>query len=155
MANFGATIGHEGPMFTVAGTFDATWLGQRSVLNQVSGDQNREDSLWNYRLGLTSQTRLNDQFSINAGVGHTFTNNGLSFNTTTGLEHINTGGDFTDVNAALNYQFVPNTIVGSLSYQHNFYQNSRNIFPTAPVNNTFTTNKDEDLVGVTMRYSFH
>lgn len=155
MANFGATIGHEGPMFTVAGTFDATWLGQRSVLNQVSGDQNREDSLWNYRLGLTSQTRLNDQFSINAGVGHTFTNNGLSFNNTTGLEHINAGGDFTDVNAALNYQFVPNTIVGSLSYQHNFYQNSRNIFPTAPVNNTFTTNKDEDLVGVTMRYSFH
>jgi len=155
MANFGATIGHEGPMFTVAGTFDATWYGSRDVLNQVSGEQNREDSLWNYRFGLTSQTRLNDMFSINAGVGHTFTNNGVGFNTTTGLEHISTGGDYTDVNAALNYQFVPNTLVGSLSYQHNFYQNARNIFPTAPVNDTYTRNKDEDLVGVTMRYSFH
>jgi hypothetical protein len=155
MANFGATLGHEGPMFTVAGTFDATWLGSRNVLNQASGDQNHEDSLWNYRLGLTSQARINDQFSINAGVGHTFTNNGLSFNNTTGLAHIIAGGDFTDVNAALNYQFVPNTVVGSLTYQHNFYQNSRNVFPTMPADNTFTRNKDEDLFGVTMRYAFH
>jgi hypothetical protein len=154
-ANFGATIGHEGPMFTVAGTFDATWLGSRNVLNQVSGDQNREDSLWNYRLGLTSQTRLNDQFSINAGVGHTFTNNGVGFNNTTGIEHISTGGDYTDLNAALNYQFIPNTLVGSLSYQHNFYQNSRVLYPALPADNSYVRNKDADLVGVTMRYSFH
>jgi hypothetical protein len=154
MAKFGATIGHEGPMFTVAGTFDATWLGVRDTLNQTSGDTSRADSTWNYRLGLTTQTRLNDLFSINAGVGHTFTNNNLVFNDTTGLGHISDGGDVTDINAALNYQFVPNTIVASLEYQHNFYQNSRNLFPTMPVDNTSIRNKDEDLAGVTLRYVF-
>ena len=153
-ADFGATLGHEGPMFTVAATFNAIYLDTAKVLNQISGDTTRTDSMWNYRFGLDTQTRINDQFSVNAGVGHTFTNNGTVFNQTTGLEHITNGGDATDVNAALNYQFVPNTIVGSLEYQHSFYQNSRNLFPTAPLNDTSVRNKDEDLFGVTMRYVF-
>jgi hypothetical protein len=151
MADFGATLGHEGPMFTVAAKFDAIWLDTRNILNQSSGDVSRYDSVWNYRFGLDSQTRITDQFSFNAGVGHTFTNSGAVFNQTNGLEHITTGGDVTDVNAALNYQFVPNTVVGSLEYQHNFYQNSRDVFALA-LSNTSTRNKDEDLVGVTVRY---
>jgi hypothetical protein len=151
MADFGATLGHEGPMFTIAAKFDAIWLDTRNILNQSSGDMTRYDSMWNYRFGLDSQTRITDQISLNAGVGHTFTNNGAVFNQTSGLEHITTGGDVTDVNAALNYQFIPNTVVGSLEYQHNFYQNSRNLFALAS-NDTSTRNKDEDLVGVTVRY---
>ena len=154
MADFGATLGHEGPMFTAAAVFNATWFGPRDVLNQLSGDTSRTDSMWNYRLGLATQTRLNDQFSINAGVGHTFTNNGTVFNETTGLGHFTTGGDVTDVNAALNYTFVPNTVVASLEYQHNFYQNSRNLFPTSPTSDTEVRNHDEDFVGVTARYVF-
>jgi hypothetical protein len=152
MADFGATLGHEGPMFTIAAKFDALWLDTRNVLNQSSGDITRTDSLWNYRLGLDTQTRLTDAISFNAGVGHTFTNTGTVFSETTGLEHFSEGGDVTDLTAALNYQFVPNTVVASLEYRHNFYQDTRNLFPTSPTDNTSIRNKDENLVGVTMRY---
>jgi hypothetical protein len=155
MADFGATLGHEGPMFTIAAKFDAIWLDTAKTLNQVTGDSSLTSATWNYRLGLDSQTRLNDQFSINAGVGHTFTNNGQVYNQTTGLTHITDGRDVTDLNAALNYQFVPNTLVGSLEYQHNFYQNTRNIFPTSPANDSSVRDKDEDLIGVKMSYAFH
>jgi hypothetical protein len=58
----------------------------------------------------------------------------------------------TDLSAALNYQFVPNVLVGSLEYQHNFYQNARNQFPTSPTDNNSVRNKDEDLIGVRMSY---
>jgi hypothetical protein len=152
MADFGATLGHEGPMVTIAAKFDAMWFDARDVLNQSSGDITRTDSLWNYRFGLATQTRLSDAISFNAGVGHTFTNTNTVFNETSGLEHFSEGGDVTDVNAALNYQFVPNTVVASLEYQHNFYQNTRNLFLTSPTDNNSVRNKDEDLIGVTMRY---
>jgi len=150
--DFGATLGHEGPMFTVAAKFDAIWLGSRDVLNQNSGDISQTDSQWNYRFGLDSQTRFSDALSLNVGAGHTFTNTATVFNQTSGLEHFSSGGDVTDVNAALNYQIVPNTVVASLEYQHNFYQNTRNLFPTSPTDDNSVRNKDEDLVGVTMRY---
>jgi len=151
-ADFGLTLGHETRDFTLAGTFDASWDDTRSALNQTSGDTTTTNALWNYRLGLTSQFRFNDLMSMNAGAGHTFSNSANVFNSSTGLDHFSRGGDYTDVNVALNYHFVPNTVVGSIGYQHNFYDDTRNLFPTAPANDTAIRNKDEDLVGVTMRY---
>jgi hypothetical protein len=150
--DFGATLGHEGPVFTVAAKFDALWLDTRNVLNQTSGETTQTDSQWNYRFGLDTQTRITNQFSFNVGAGHTFTNTATVFNQTTGLEHFSSGGDVTDLSAALNYQFVPNVLVGSLEYQHNFYQNARNQFPTSPTDNNSVRNKDEDLIGVRMSY---
>jgi hypothetical protein len=151
-ADFGLTLGHETRDFTLAGTFDANWSDTRSALNQSTGDTTTTNATWNYRLGLASQFRFTDLMSMNAGVGHTFANNANVFNSSDGLEHFSRGGDFTDVNVALNYHFVPNTVVGSIGYQHNFYDDTRNLFPTAPADNTAIRNKDEDLVGVTMRY---
>jgi hypothetical protein len=151
-ADFGFTIGHETRDFTLAGVFDADWLGNRTSLNQNTGDKIFTDSQWNYRLGLTSQYRFTPVMSMNAGVGHTFANDANVFDNSNGLAHISQGGDFTDLNVALNYHFIPNTVVGSIGYEHNFYDNTRNLFPTAPIDNTFTRNRDEDVVGVTMRY---
>jgi hypothetical protein len=153
MVDLGATLGHEGPMFTVAAKFDALWLDTRDVLNSGSGDTNRTDSQWNYRLGLEGQARLSDAISLNAGAGHTFTNTATVLNLTDGLQHFSQGGDVTDLDASLNYQFIPNTLVASLEYQHNFYQNSQTLFPSSPADNTSVRNKDEDLVGVTLRYT--
>jgi hypothetical protein len=154
MLDLGATLGHEGPVFTAAAKFDALWFDTRDVLNRNSGDLTRTDSEWNYRLGLATQTRLSDAISVNAGVGHTFTNTGTVFNETAGLEHFSSGGDVTDLNAALNYQVIPNAFVASLEYQHNFYQDTNNRYPTSPTDNNSVRNKDEDLFGVTMRYVF-
>lgn len=153
--DLGATIGHQTRDFTIAATFDANWLDTRTTELQNSGGFTSADAQWNYRLGLDSQWRFGQLTSLNLGVGHTFANNATVFNSNTGLTHISTGGDFTDLSAALNYHFVPNTVVGSLGYQHNFYDDSHSLFPTAPADNTSSRNKDEDVVGVTMRYVFN
>ncbi len=151
-ADFGATIGHQTRDFTIAATFDADYLDTRKIENQTVGGFTRTDALWNYALGLDTQTRLTDQVSVNAGVGHTFINNAYAFNTFNGLAHATRGGDATSLNASLNYHFVPNTVVGSIDYQHNFYDNSRNLFPTSPVSDSEIRNKNEDVIGVTLRY---
>lgn len=150
--DLGFTLGHETRDFTIAGTFDANYLDTRKALNQNTGGFTTTDAMWNYRLGLDTQTRFTDLLSLNAGAGHTFSNNAEIFNSNTGLEHFSSGGDFTDLNVALNYHFVPNTVVGSLGYQHNFYDNAHNIFPASPTDDNSVRNKDEDVVGVTMRY---
>jgi hypothetical protein len=151
-ADFGFTFGHETRDFTLAGTFDANWLDTRNALNQTTGDNTITDSQWNYRLGLASQFRFTPVLSMNAGVGHTFSNSSDVFNTSSDLMHVARGGDYTDLNVALNYHFIPNTVVGSIGYQHNFYDDTHNVFPTAPADDTSTRNRDEDVVGVTMRY---
>lgn len=150
--DLGVTLGHETRDFTIAGLFDANYFDGRKVENQATGGFTTTDSLWEYTMGLATQARLGDAASINAGVGHTFTNNATVFNSNTGLTHVAQGGDFTDVNVAFNYHFVPNTVVGSIGYQHNFYDNTRNLFPTTPVSDTAVRNKDDDVVGVTLRY---
>jgi hypothetical protein len=151
-ANFGLTLGHETRAFTVAATFDANWLDTSKAINETTGGFTATDSRWNYRLGLASQIRFDPVTSVNLGAGHTFSNAALVFNSDSGLDHFSRGGDFTDLNVALNYHFVPNTLVGSLGYQHNFYDDTHNVFPTAPADDTSIRNKNEDIVGVTMRY---
>jgi hypothetical protein len=150
--DIGATIGHQTRDFTIAMLFDANYLDTRKAVNPTNGDFSTTDAQWAYTLGLETQLRLSDAASINAGAGHTFSNNATVFNSGTGLTHVSQGGDFTDLNVALNYHFVPNTVVGSVGYQHNFYDNTRNLFPGTPIDNTFVRSKDEDVVGVTMRY---
>ncbi|HWA90601.1 MAG TPA: hypothetical protein VG889_11230 [Rhizomicrobium sp.] len=150
--DLGATIGHQTRDFTIAALFDANYFDGRKTVNTTTGGFSTTDALWNYTLGLESQLRLDDAASINAGIGHTFANNATVFNSNTGLTHISTGGDFTDLSVAFNYHFVPNTLVGSVGYQHNFYDDSRNLFPASPADNTAVRNKGEDVVGVTMRY---
>lgn len=150
--DLGLTLGHETRDFTVAALFDATWLDTRKIENQGTGGFSTTDSQWNYRLGVDSQVRLSDVLSVNAGAGHTFANNATVFNSNTGLTHVSTGGDFTDLDVALNYNFVPNMVVGTIGYQHNFYDDAHTLFPASPADNTSVRNKDEDVVGVTMRY---
>jgi hypothetical protein len=151
-ADLGLTLGHQTRDFTIAALVDANYFDGRRIENQTTGDFTTTDSLWSYTLGLESQLRLSDTASINAGAGHTFANDATVFNSNTGLTHFSRGGDFTDLNVAFNYHFVPNRFVGTVGYQHNFYDNTRNVFPTAPVNNNSVRNKDDDIVGVTLRY---
>jgi len=153
--DLGLTLGHQTRDFTLAGLFDAEYLGSQKALNQVNGSILKSDSVWNYTLGLASQTRLNDTFSINAGVGHTFNNDVTAINETNGILRVQQPGDYTNINVALNYHFVPNTVVGSVGYQHNFYGNGQTVFPGSPTSDTETRNHDEDLVGVNLRYNFN
>ncbi len=153
--DLGMTLGHETRDFTIAALVDAQYLDHQKELNQNNGDILHTDSRWNYTLGLASQTRITDAFSINAGLGHTFNNNAFLINETTGVPHMQQPGDFTNINVSLNYHFVPNTVVGSIGYEHDFYGDSRNVFPTVPTSDNEIRNHDADIFGVNLRYTFN
>jgi hypothetical protein len=153
--DLGLTLGHQTRGFTIAGLFDAQYLGRQTLLNQNNGDITRTDSRWDYTFGLATQTRITDLFSVNAGVGHTFNNNAFLINEATGVPHLQQPGDVTNLNVSFNYHFVPNTVVGSIGYEHDFYGDSRNIFPTAPGANTDIRNHDANVFGANLRYVFN
>jgi len=150
--NFGGTLGREMRDFTIAGTFNADYLGSRGALNETSGDEIGTGSTWLYTLGLATQTRFGDQLSLNAGAGYTFSHNANVVNETTLVDHDNHVNGTPNLNAALNYHFIPNILVGSVTYQHDFGGGSANYYDATPVDDTFARNKSDDLVGVRLRY---
>jgi hypothetical protein len=152
--DLGLTLGHETRGFTIAGLFDAQYLGRQTLLNQSNGDVSRTASHWNYTLGLATQTRITDLFSVNAGVGHSFNSDATVINEATGVPHLAEPGDVTNINVSLNYHFVPNTVVGSIGYEHDFYGDGRNTFPTVPPAGNEIRNHDANILGVNLRYTF-
>jgi hypothetical protein len=153
--NLGLTLGHETRDFTIAALFDAQYLDREKQLNQNTGDITHTDSRWNYTLGLATQTRITDLFSVNAGLGHTFSNDAFLINEATGIPHIQQPGDSTNINVSFNYHFVPNTVVGSIGYEHDFYGDSRNIYPTLPAAGNEIRNRSADVFGANLRYVFN
>jgi hypothetical protein len=152
--SFGGTLGREMRDFTIAGSFDASYLGRRGALNETTGDDVSTSSTWLYTLGLATQTRLTDQFSVNAGAGYTFAHNANVLNETSLVDHEDRVKGTPNLNAALNYHFIPNILVGSVTYQHDFGGGSDNVYAALPADNSSVSNKSEDLLGVRVRYVF-
>ena len=150
--DFGGTLGREMRDFTIAGSFNAEYQGSRGTLNETSGDSIASSSDWIYTLGLATQTRFSDQFSLNAGAGYTFAHNSNVVNEATLVEHENRAKGTPNLNAALNYHFIPNILVGSVTYEHDFGGGSDNIYAAIPTDNNSVSNKSEDVVGVRLRY---
>ncbi len=150
--NFGGTLGREMRDFTIAGTFGANYLGSRGSLSEASGDKIGTSATWLYTLGLATQTRFSDQFSVNAGAGYTFGHDANVLNETTLLDHDTHVHGTPNLNAALNYHFIPNILVGSVYYQHDFGGSSDNVYATVPADNNSIGNKSEDVLGVRLRY---
>jgi hypothetical protein len=151
---FGGTLGREMRDFTIAGSFDASYLGRRGALNETTGDEVSTSSTWLYTLGLATQTRFSDQFSVNAGAGYTFAHDANVFNETSLVDHDTRVKGSPNLNAALNYHFIPNILVGSVTYQHDFGGGSDNVYTALPADNNTIANKSEDLLGVRLRYVF-
>jgi hypothetical protein len=151
-ADFGASLGHETRSFTIAGNFDAEYYGHRNVENLTTDANVDTGSLWAYQLGLATQTRLTDQFSFNAGVAHTLGYDANVFNEATTVAHTSHVGGVTNLNAALNYHFIPNTVVGSLEYQHNFSGGQNNIYAATPASDTEIHDRSQNILGVQLRY---
>jgi hypothetical protein len=150
---FGGTLGREMRDFTIAGTFGASYVGRRGTLNESTGDDIATSSTWFYSLGLATQTRFSDQLSLNAGAGYTFGHNANVLNETTLVDHETHVNGTPNLNAALNYHFIPNMLVGSVTYQHDFGGGSDNVYAVA-ADNTSIRNKSEDVLGVRLRYAF-
>jgi hypothetical protein len=148
---FGAALSKVMPGFTVYGKAVADWYGTQSQFNPATSDFVREESYWDYLVDLDTQTRLNDLFSIDAGIGYVFANNARVANFTSGVNHIAEPGDGLKLNAALNYQVVPNTLVASLTYDYRRDNTGQQIY-ALPASDTFLRNHDDNQFGVKLDY---
>ena len=148
----GAALGIVTQGFTIRGAFDANFLGQSSLLDLGNGDLVQTESRTNFDLSLETQTRLTDLFSVNAGVTHTFASSTTAINLASGFPHDVEPGDVTALQLALNYNFVPDAFVASATYAHDFYGNSRTLYPN-PLSDIETRDKNGDVLGVKLTYA--
>jgi hypothetical protein len=145
-------IGHVWDQFTLAGEFHANYSGQRDIADVTGGTAHTVDSNWVYSVDLASQYRFTDRFSVNAGAAYQFAYDESGANHGAALAYGEHVGGTPSLNASLNYDFIPNQVVASLEYEHRFNGNQSTIYPTAPADNSALRNRDEDLVGVNLRY---
>ena len=148
----GAAVGYVTPGFSIRGAFDANFLGDANVVNLTTGDTVQSAAHTNYNLSLETQTRLNDLFSINAGVAQTFASSTSGTNLTTGALQASEPGDVTALQFGLNYSLVPEAFVLSATYAHDFYGDSRYSYSN-PIFDSETRNKNGDIVGIKLYYA--
>jgi hypothetical protein len=154
LGDFGLTLGRETEQFTIAGTFDAQYSDTRKIADQATGADIFTGAYWLYDIGLATQWRFSPILSVNAGAGYSFGYNDNVFNTGTSLEHQNRANATPNLNAAVNYHFIPNTLVGSVNYEHEFGGGSNNLYFADPADNYSVHNKSTDILGVSLRYQF-
>jgi hypothetical protein len=147
----GAALAEETRFVTVRGSFSTQFLGRRQIDDAATGDIFDQGGHTNYILALETQTRLTEQFSINAGVTHTFDSNSSYTNTANDMTHtVSPGGD-TVLDLAANYQFIPDTVVGSVIYRHGITGDTSNIYPD-PTADVVTQDQYRNLIGVQLDY---
>jgi hypothetical protein len=151
----GLAVSHVMPMFTIYGSAAANFIGQRDVFYPVTGTSALRGSTTHWTVALDTQTRFNNVFSVNAGVGQTFGHDRATIVGPTGIEHLSDPADRTDLHVAANYSFIPQTLVGSLTYAHAFDGTSREDFPATPANDTSTRGHQANTLGVHLTYAFN
>ena len=154
LAQFGAALSHVTPGFTILGRFEADYNGDRSILQPASGLSSHEGSNWDYLLGLETQTRLNDRFSLDGNASYTF-NGDSGIVSAGGVPHDWQPGNVTDLGVAVDYQMVPNRFVASLGYDYRIHDDTSNLFPGAPASDTSVKYKDENVLGVKLNYALN
>jgi hypothetical protein len=61
----------------------------------------------------------------------------------------------TNLHVALNYHVVPNTVVASLTYGHDFLQDSHNVLPAGSgLDNTTLRDRNTNIYGGKLSYAF-
>jgi len=147
----GAALGYGTHQLSVRGSVYAEFNGHSDSLDLGDNDLVRTDGYTDYVLSLTSQARLNQLFSVNAGISHTFLPNENVLNLTTGTPHVTEPGNSTVLSASLNYNLIPNTAVISATYSHSFLGNIDYVYAN-PVSDSSTRDRSGDTVGVRVDY---
>jgi len=151
----GVALSEVWPAFTLYGSAAAVFLGSRHITNPGSGATNTRDSSNEWRVDLSSQYRASDDVSFNAGIAETFGRDKTVIVSGSGAERFNDPAATTDLHLAANYTFIPQDLVGSLTYGHSFSGTARAIFPTMPANDTTTRGRQENVLGLQLDYAFN
>jgi hypothetical protein len=146
-------LGREMRSFTIAGTGGTTYVGQQMTELLSNSTSTQSQAYWNYSLGLTTQTRFTNRFSLDAGVAFSSAGNYVVSNLTTGNSHTYTPPSTRTLNLALNYHIVPNRVVGEFTYTYNNDTGATNTFAKA-TSDTAVENRMGNVVGVRLLYAF-
>ena len=148
MVGLTGSIGREMKAFTVQLTGSAEYHG---VLKNISLDE-REGQYWFYILGLDTQTRLTDRFSVNCGIKYYFPDT-QKIHDVDGVEK-DLWGNYMSINTAFNYQIIPNRLVGAITYSY-VPTNSVKVKHSNPGRDNENLNElYGNVVGVRLQYLF-
>jgi hypothetical protein len=150
----GVALSHVTRSFTIYGSFAADLFGRSKVENPTNEAVTETGSHTDFTLALNTQTRFTDRLSLNAGLAHVWNANAVVFNSGSDMAHLNEPENGNNLRVALNYHLVPNTVVASLTYGHDFQENIRNIFPTPEAANDSLRTRDANLYGAKLDYVF-
>jgi hypothetical protein len=150
----GLAVSQVLPLLTVYGSGAAEFVGARSTFDPATATSIHTGGTMRWKLAFDTQTRLDDTWSFNAGVGEDIGRENVTVIGPAGVEHLDAPPTATDLHVAANYAFTPQ-FVSSLSYAHTFDSASQTTYPTVPANNTATRGHQENLWGVHMNYVFN
>lgn len=150
--DFGLAISQENRLFTVRADATARYFGSSTNERIVNGNQTRTDTYWAPSLGIQTQVRFTPRLSANAGASYIF-NGSPVVTAPSGLQRVDHVGDAQTVNVSLNYHLIPNRLVASVNYGHNFYADNRTTYSVDPTLD-ISDHRTEDTVGGTLRYVF-
>jgi hypothetical protein len=142
------------PHITVYGSAAAEFVGKRGTFDPATLTTIQTGGTMRWKLAFDTQTRLDDTWSFNAGVGEDIGRDNVHVIGATGIDHADDPATSTDLHVAANYAFTPQ-FVSSLSYAHTFDGTSQTDYPTAPASNTSTRGHQENLWGLHMNYVFN
>jgi len=150
---FTADIGREMKAFTIDGSFSTVYEGNRYYEVLSNNDNYYEHQYFNYVFAMNTQTRLTDRLSFNLGSGYTIADKAYLTNLSTGTKSLVTPANTWDVTSALNYHFIPNKLVGGLTYTYDDFSNGKSTYTTV-TSDTETKNHYANIFGARVQYLF-
>lgn len=151
--DFTLRLGREMRAFTIAGSLTASYLGAQNYVALANNNNFTQESGWTYRLGVDTQTRLTDQWSLDGRISYAFADDLNGQNQTLALPFRNKTANGLDVGAGVNYALIPGNLVTGLTYDYQDFTNNALNYETLGTT-IETRNHDAHVVGVNLRYAF-
>lgn len=153
-AGFGVAVSHVTRPFTLQAAIAANYVGTGHVLDRATASDIVTQSYWSPYVRLATQTRIAPRLSVNVEGDYDFNGNSPDvLDVGSGLLRQVKQSPFGDLKVAVNYHLIPNRLVGSIGYTHNFLGHADIVFPAEPALNAVLT-RSSDTVGVSLGYVF-
>jgi hypothetical protein len=146
-----AAVGWETRSLTLQGYFADDRVGDATTYTPKGFIATQ--SYWQPVVGVNTQVRFTPRLSLNVDGSYDFGETADEFNSANGVLSIHQPGNSGTINAAFNYHFIPNKLVGSVGYFHDFYAASSTVYPFDPALDSSLQRSDDGL-NLIMRYVF-
>jgi hypothetical protein len=151
MLGFGAAVGRETRVFTAQAYVVVTRYGQATSQNNL-GNVLTTASYWQPEIGVQTQTRFTSRLSLNADLEHVFRGDENEVNTDAGPDVYNRAA-VTILDLGLNYHVIPNRLVGTIAYIHDFFGQSDRTYSILTADDSMFGRSD-NMVRFRLRYAF-